>query len=337
MCVRGFFLILFFFAPRANAQIDFTSHFLSSGKYKIKTESRSKSRGPASADSAAAGEKKPELPASSAPADEPGWREQARGLWTGDQDRIDKFYQEKIEGDDSRLNRVEIQFLSGLSDLASRSPSSTRRYRMSSADLKLRSNVWFTPLLGLSGAVRFSLGGAVAANDSSQSTDPVRNEEMEIGIKLRRYFGVSKLAPSVVFNVYYMDEDFRVSADSTTRLRTESSGFGLGVQGSMPSSRHHTWIFGGFLEPRLAHREKETKLNANSGDPAESLGIGFEVGGEWKFDRTSQLLYGLGYRAEKNVFDGPASQADPLTGVTPSNVTATSTRLTFSLGYRWGH
>lgn len=336
MCARGLFFILFFMAFGAQAQIDFTSHFLSSGKYKIKDESRSKSRAPASVE-AASGEIKKEPAAAEPAGEEPDWREQARGLWTGDQDHIDQFYQEKVDADDSRLNRVEIQLQSGLGDLDAKSNFSTRRYRMSAGDVNLRSNVWFTPLLGLSGAVRFSLGGSIDANDQTRSTDPVRNEEMELGIKVRKYLGVSKLSSSLTFRLYYRDEDFRVSADSTTRLRTETSGFGLGVQGSIPSSSSHTWVFGGYLEPRLSHRERETKLIANSGDPAESLGVGVDFGGEWKFDRTSQILYGLGYRVEKNVFDGPASQADVLTGVTPSNVTATTNRLTFSLGYRWGH
>ncbi len=75
----------------------------------------------------------------------------------------------------------------------------------------------------------------------------------------------------------------------------------------------------------------------NSGSSDESTRLGLIFGGEWKFTRESQVLWGLDISTERNVFDGPASLPDPSTGETPSNVSVTNSLYMFSLGYRWGH
>jgi hypothetical protein len=125
-------------------------------------------------------------------------------------------------------------------------------------------------------------------------------------------------------------------SDAENRMRISSTGFGLGLKARIPTSVEYAWVLGGSFFPRLQHKETTTSTGVNSGDVEESSRLGVEFGGEWRLSRSSQLLWGLEASAERNMFDGPASQPDPSTGSTPKNVSVTNSLYLFSLGYRWG-
>jgi hypothetical protein len=105
----------------------------------------------------------------------------------------------------------------------------------------------------------------------------------------------------------------------------------------MPSSHNYAWVFGGSFFPRLQHTESQTGINLQSGAAGESIRIGLDLGGEWKFTRESQMIWNLAVSAERNIFTGAANLVDPETSLTPSNVGVTNSLYMFSLGYRWGH
>jgi hypothetical protein len=268
---------------------------------------------------------------------EPDLEAHAKSLLGSEDLKIIEFYQERIHPDDVRLNKVEIQISPGLTNLDSKSNYSYRNYQSSFTEIDLKSNVWLTPLIGLTGGIRFAMGAAVRGDSATGSMDHVKSEKMEIGVKFRRYFGLSRKSSSMEFELVYIDDAFNVSTDSVSRVRTRSSGLGAGVHATLPSSAEHAWVLGGSLAPRLKHQESNASLDVRSGSPLESVRIGLDAGGEWRFSRGSQFLYGIRATSEKNIFDGPASLPDPDTGQTPSNVTVTNTHVNFSFGYRWGH
>lgn len=86
----------------------------------------------------------------------------------------------------------------------------------------------------------------------------------------------------------------------------------------------------------LSHAEQQTSLGLTSGASNTSSRIGISGGGEFKFNRSSQVIWTLGVKMETNQFSGAASIADPATGTTPTGVGITNTWTYLNLGYRWG-
>lgn len=364
-----FFSLLFllsFVTTTAKAQADFTRQLMSSGRYEVrKTKAvTKKSRRPSSENEisqpaeasveasatakvqtvpstehvpvAEAVEVKPvELPEAPKEIEEPQVVEQVKTLFGSDDSAI-RLYEEKVHPDDPRLNRLEIEGRAGFTSVKSSSNYSFRDYQSSFATMDLKSNVWMVPGFGLTGSIRFSMGGSVRGDDATQSMDRVRDEEMMVGFLFRRHFGLSRLSPSLEFSVLYLDHSFNVSTDSTTRPRWNSNGLGLGLESRLPTSAEHAWILGGRFFPRLKHSESKTSISVESGEPGENIRLDLFAGGELSFGKGHSFIYGLEVGAERDQFDGPASVPDPKSGVTPSNVTVTNALLNFSFGYRWG-
>nr|WP_295905151.1 autotransporter outer membrane beta-barrel domain-containing protein [uncultured Bdellovibrio sp.] len=267
---------------------------------------------------------------------EPGISEQAESLFSSKAEKIYDFYRETIHPDDIRNNRVELDVMPVVAYNDSQSNYSYRDYQSFFNALKFKTNVWLTPLIGVSGQIMFSFAADVDAVSGS-SRVPAKYEFVDLGVNFRKFFGVSRKSSSVEFSILLSDNKMNVPSDNTSRARLKSQGFGVGLKARIPSSQNYSWVIGGSFFPRLQHTETETGAAINSGSSEESIRIGLDLGGEWKFTRESQMIWNLGLSAERNVFDGNANLPDPSTGTTPSNVSVTNSLYMFSLGYRWGH
>lgn len=278
-----------------------------------------------------------EGPREASTATEPSLKEQVQSLWAPSDEQIQKFYEEQVHPDDVRLNKVEIDLMPGISFNDSRSNYSYRNYQASYSAVQLRSNVWLTPLVGLTGSLKFSLGASLKGNSTTNSMVPARYEDMDLGLKFRRFFGLSRRSNSLETSLLYTDGTLNVAADSVDRTKIRSSGLGLGVHLRLPSSAQFAWVIGGSFFPRLQHSENKAGLSISSGASAENIRMGLDFGGEIRFNRGNQFLYNLNFKSERNLFEGTASPADPENAQTPSNVTVTNSSTSFSFGYRWGN
>jgi hypothetical protein len=267
---------------------------------------------------------------------EPSLSEQGRELLNGKVDKIYEFYQERIHPDDPRNNRVEIQISPGFMHNESKSNYSFRDYGSSFSNLTFESRVWFTPLIGVSGKFTFSFAADLSGDKVTQSRIPAHYEFLDLAVNLRNYFGLSRKAKSWELDLLYTDYKLDAPSDNNYRARLKSSGLGLGLKTRLPTSASYAWTLGASFFPRLQHSEEATGAAIQSGGGAESARIGFDVGGEYKFTRFSQVIWSVGMMSEKNLFSGSAGLVDPATGQTPSNVGVTSTFYMFNLGYRWG-
>ncbi|KHD88548.1 MAG: hypothetical protein OM95_08540 [Bdellovibrio sp. ArHS] len=267
---------------------------------------------------------------------EPTLSEHAESLFSSRADRIYDFYREQIHPDDIRNNKVELDVTPVVVYNDSQSNYSFRDYQSFFNALKLKTNVWFTPRIGVSGQIMFSLAADVdSIVDSSRI--PAKYEYLDLGFNFRKFFGVSRKSSSVEFSVLFNESKMNVPSDNTSRARLKTSGLGVGLKARIPTSLNYSWVVGGTFFPRLQHSESTTGVNLSSGSSEESIRIGLDAGGEWKFSREGQMIWNLGVSAERNVFDGAAGVPDPGTGATPSNVSVTNSLYMFSLGYRWGH
>ncbi|MGE5086039.1 MAG: hypothetical protein ACM3MG_07025 [Bacillota bacterium] len=268
---------------------------------------------------------------------EPGISEQAQSLFSNQVGKINEFYREQIHPDDVRNNKLEIEFAPMAIYNDSHSNYSFRNYNSYFNAVKLKANLWFTPLIGISGKFMFSMGADVDANDGSNSRVTAKYEFMDLGINFRKFFGTSRMANSLEFSLLYSDDKTKMPSDATGRVNIKSSGVGLGLKARFPTSASYAWAVGGSFFPRLQHRESEAGAVISSGASEENTRMSFDFGGEWIFSRENQLIWALGVTTEKNLFDGAAATPDPSTGSTPSNVSVTNSLYMFSLGYRWGH
>lgn len=275
-------------------------------------------------------------PPSESLAEEPGISTQAQSLFNDGAQKVYEFYKEQIHEDDIRNNRLEIEVAPTAVYNDSSSNYSFREYQSYFNALKVRANVWLTPLIGVSGQVLFSLAADVdSAIDSSRVG--TKYEFMDVGFNFRKFFGMSRKSNSLEFSILYNEHKMTPASDNMSRAKLSSNGFGVGLKARLPTSLTYSWVLGGSFFPRLQHDEGETGISINSGSMEESARIGVDLGGEWKFDRESQMVWNLGISSERNVFDGAATLPDPSTGTTPSNVSVTNSLYMFSLGYRWGH
>lgn len=268
---------------------------------------------------------------------EPGIQEQAESLFSAKAAKIYSFYREQIHPDDIRNNRVEIDIMPSMVYNDSQSNYSFRDYQSYFNALKLKSNVWFTPLIGVSGQIMFSMAADLDAMSADRSRVSAKYEQLDLGVNFRKFFGVSRKASSLEFAVLYTDHKMTVPSDTLSRVRIKSQGLGLGIKSRIPVSTDYAWVLGGTFFPRIQHSEEETGQAISSGSIAESSRVGLEFGGEYKYTRQSQIIWSLGLSTERNIFDGAATFTDPHTGATPSNVSVTNSTYLFSLGYRWGH
>lgn len=279
-----------------------------------------------------------ESPAAAEPksSEEPSISEQAESLFSSKAEKIYDFYRSQVHPDDLRNNKVEIEVMPVLSYVDSQSNYAYRSFHSLFNALNLKTNIWFTPSIGVTGQILFSLAADMdSVADSSRV--PTKYEFMDVGFNVRRYFGISRLSNSMQFSLLYNENKVNVDSDNTSRPRLKTSGLGLGLKARVPASETYAWTFGGSFFPRLQHSESETGAAISSGASSENIRFGVEVGGEFKFSRENQVLWNLGLSTERNTFDGAAALPDPHTGVTPQNVSVTNSLYMFSLGYRWGH
>lgn len=283
---------------------------------------------------------KPALPAvntDSSEVQEPGIGEQAESLFSNKAGKIYEFYREQIHPDDIRNNRLELDVMPVVAYNDSQSNYGFRDYQSFFNALNIRANVWFTPLIGVSGRILFSFAADVDSVTADQSRIPTKYEMVDLGVNFRKFFGVSRKANSLEFSILLSDSKMTVPSDNTSRARLKTQGLGLGLKGRIPTSADYAWTVGGSFFPRLQHSETETGVAIQSGASEESVRIGLDIGGEWKFTRESQMIWSLGASVERNIFDGAAGIPDPSTGLTPNNVSVTNAFYMLSLGYRWGH
>lgn len=275
-------------------------------------------------------------PAPAPEAQEPSITEQAESLFSSKAEKVYDFYRAQVHPDDVRNNKVELEVTPVIGYTDSQSNYSYRDYQSLFEALKIKTNVWFTPLIGVTGQLMFSLA-ADMDSVSGSSRVPTKFEYLDLGINFRRFFGVSRLSNSMEFALLYGDSKVNVESDNTSRPRLKTGGFGMGLKARVPTSESYAWTFGGSFYPRLQHSETETGANIKSGNSDENIRLGVDLGGEFKFTRESQLIWNLGLSTERNTFDGTASLPDPHTSTTPDNVSVTNSLIMFSLGYRWGH
>jgi hypothetical protein len=264
-----------------------------------------------------------------------GVYDQIKIMFSEHGEKLNESFKAKLELEDPRRNKIEIEFAPSLVYNDSKSNYSFRSYQSFFEAMKFKANLWFTSMVGISSNVMLSMGADL--DDTAQSRVTNKYENIDLGLNYRKFFGLSKDASSISVSFIISDNSMKVSSDSHLHPRLKSTGYGLGLNARLPTSPNYAWILGGAFFPQIQHSESATSVNAGSGTADSSVRASLNIGGEWNFTRKSTLVLDLSSSTERNLFTGSANLPDSNTGVTPKNVSATNSLYMFSLGYRWGH
>lgn len=251
----------------------------------------------------------------------------------GNSDDIEAF-RKQIHPDDRRNNHIELNFGPAYFYNNSTSNFSIRRFTSEGPAAEVGATGWLSPFFGIHADYFTALEASVDSNGPKQSV-PLDVQNVEIGVRFRKHFGITRKAASINWGVDYIDRREKVPNDTIDRVSTDTSGLSLSLQADIPTSAGYAHIIGVEFAPRLVHIE-ESGNNVHSGGKNDTDEIGAWVGGKIIFDRQNQIYWTFKQTLEQNTFDGQASAIDPKTGVAPDGVSITNSMSIFSIGYSWG-
>lgn len=238
---------------------------------------------------------------------------------------------------DRRLNLLEISIAPAFLYTDSDSTFAYRSYFVSGPGLSAEARVWFNPNFALHTSYIGSIGGSVNDSFDGSRNTSVSQQWFTAGLRSRKFFGSTVMAPSLTFGLNYYEYQFRVPADAAIRERLGSSGVQVVLEGDFPVSSHRAWTLSFSVAPKLQHKEIATGIDFQSGGGVEANAIGFAIGGRLQFDRTHAIYYKMSHKIERNLFSGDASVADPVTGLVPHGVSVTNSFTIMQFGYTWGN
>lgn len=238
--------------------------------------------------------------------------------------------------DDRRLTMLEIAIAPGYLYNVSDSSYSYRSYTTSAPTISLDAKVWLSPTFAAHTSYLGTVSGNV--NDSVNGSRNVSATQQWywVGIRSRKFFGSTRLAPTLEFGLDYYEYEFRVPSDSLMRERLKSTGGQISLESEIPTSPYRSYTLGFSFAPKLQHKETATAVDFQSGGSVDANGVGISLGSKIRFDRSNAMFWKFTYSIEKDVFGGDASLADPQTGVAPSGVSVTNSFSLIQLGYTWG-
>jgi hypothetical protein len=245
-------------------------------------------------------------------------------------------YRSFLPPDDTRRNLLEIQVAPFFLYNDSNSPYWYRSYSNFAPGFSLLADIWFTPSFGVEVGYKKSIGGSVKASANSENHISAGHEWLSGGLRFRRFFGMGKTVPVFTFGIDYREYYFKVPSDDPLRVRLKMAGPRLVAETKIPVSQRFQWVYGLEVTPFTKAQEQSTGVTHQSGTENETFGFGVSAGGEYKLARTNRMFYRLSYYLERSLYSGPASRADPNSGVTPSSVPVNNSFTMFEFGFIWG-
>ncbi|NJM10061.1 MAG: hypothetical protein HC883_04010 [Bdellovibrionaceae bacterium] len=240
----------------------------------------------------------------------------------------------QIHPQDPRSNVLDIQLAPAYYYNGSESTYSYRRYSSHGPGLGLGMNLWFNPFFGVQSRFFTSVSSSVRSGGTNMV--PTDIQAFQAGIRFRKHFGYSRKAAHLNWGIDYYDEINKINNEATTIIGRKSSGLGISLEAVSPTSTSYAHTLQVDIRPRMKHSEMSTGVDVRSGNKAETNAIGLAIGGQWMMDRRNQVFWKGQYSVERNLFKGPASQADPNTGQTPDGVSITNSLMMLYFGFKWG-
>lgn len=237
--------------------------------------------------------------------------------------------------DDRKSTMIELSIAPGYLYNDSSSKFTNRNYSLNSPAFAVDAGVWLAPSFGLRAGFLGTSNAHVSDSLANQRSVSVTEQWFKAGIRTRKFFGSTSLAPILTFGIDYQDYQVRVPSDSQMRAKLTSTGPSFTLESEIPSSQLTSWTLGVAFSPKLKHKEVSNDVDFSSGtSPSASL-FAVSIGSKYRFDRSHTMFWKLSQSVEKNVFNGDSSVPDLESGIVQHGVSVTNTTTLFLLGYTW--
>lgn len=243
---------------------------------------------------------------------------------------------EELSPGDRRSNIMNISVATGFMYLDAASDYWFKKYSSSSPTMAIEAEVWFSPEIGLSADYMTSLVADISAEHDSDRSVLVDHRITRAGLMLRKFGGTSVKSPHVIFGINYSEYQMVVPKAEASRIGIKHSGIGLFMNSYWPTELRKHWRAGVELAPKIKIDEEDTQLQLKAGSNLTAYSIKLTVGRDYILDRQNQLFWRLSHRLDRAVYDGTASDADPITGLTPQGVKASTGLTLLEIGFTWG-
>ncbi|RYZ70803.1 MAG: hypothetical protein EOP05_12765 [Proteobacteria bacterium] len=126
--------------------------------------------------------------------------------------------------DERRSVMLELSLAPGYMYNDSKSQFTNRNYSLHSPVLGVDANVWFSQSFGLHAGFLGTSNASVSDSLDRQRSVSVTEQWFKAGLRARKFFGSTALAPILTFGLDYQDYQVRVPSDSQLRAKLSSTG-----------------------------------------------------------------------------------------------------------------
>ncbi|MDZ4676491.1 MAG: hypothetical protein SGI74_03190 [Oligoflexia bacterium] len=280
--------------------------------------------------------------ASAPPAEVTGKKAEDSGMGTrmrdmllgGELEEIDK-YRSFLDSEDIRKNLFEFTISPSYIYNSSVSPYYYRNYINQSPGAFFGLNLWFTPFLGIVADYRFSMLNELKDNPTQDIYVASSHTWFNLGLKFRRFFGMALNSSSLAFTLKYADYSLSLPPN-VGRLKHGLGGVEIDIDMSIPSSKSYFWNLGLMVQPYMVHTEKVGSADVRAGQSNQTIGVGANIGGEYRFARQTRTFFKVSAIMYKSQFSGSANKTDPNTSMVPTNVPVSNVFYLFDFGVTFG-
>ncbi|MES2855373.1 MAG: hypothetical protein V4692_05900 [Bdellovibrionota bacterium] len=238
---------------------------------------------------------------------------------------------------DSRLTLIELSIAPGYLYNSSESSYSFRNYNVSAPTIGADARVWINPSVAIQTGYLGTLSASVSDSSNGSRSVAAAQQWFTLGVRSRSFLSASRLVPTLSTSFDYFEYEFRAPSDALTRAKLKTMGIRISADAELPVTPYRSWTLGFSIAPKMQHREGSTAVNFQSGGNVDANQVGASIGSIFKFDVKSSMFIKLSHVVEKDLFTGPATVADPVSGQTPTGVSVTNSFTMIQLGYTWGN
>lgn len=253
----------------------------------------------------------------------------------GTSEEINKF-RTGLEEQDTRKNVFELALSPVWIYNDSKSISWYRTYTTSTPAISLETQFWLSPFFGLNAGYSTTFSGVVNNAVSGRSNAPFVDDWTVLGFKFRTFYENSSRSANSSVGLSYRSYGRKLPSDDTGRLSLRTRSALIQFETQIPSTKRYSWDLGAEFAPFALHEELATGVRTLSGDKSETFGVGVTLGGEYLLDRSNRFFWKLNHFAERNLYTGPMSAADPVAGSVLTGASVTNSFTQFSVGHIWG-
>lgn len=248
----------------------------------------------------------------------------------------DELEKDSYHPQDNRFNIVEISLAPRVLYMNSSSEYWYRNFHSAGPGIGASANVWLSNNFGIQVSFATTLAADISSDPTTNESALVDHRFTEAGLFYRKHFTNTRKSPSIALGVSQKEYNLALAKSEEDRLSLKSSGLALNLKAKIPESTMNAWVYEISLLPNLKVKESNSTREIKSGTKDTTYGVFVGLGQEYTFDRKNQIFWKLSHRYEKSIYKGTVSEADPVSGSTPQNISVTSGISIFEFGYIWG-